>query len=160
MLPFPYSLSCQPYIDISAADSVTSSSPSGTPSPPAKNNYTNRCYESMLTSRFRNHEDITSRYTGLSYEPTKSSATPLSRKKSFTIEAILGLNEDANSADLGSSRTGDGQKTVSPKSYVIPSASPRSALTAVFSSQETKGMLRFLIVPVTSTGVENKRLHS
>lgn len=150
MLPFPYSLSCQPYIDVSGADSITSSSPSGTPSPPSKN-YLNRCYENMLTSRFRTQEDITSRFTGLSYESSKGPPNPISRKKSFTIEAILGLNEDTNATNLGPSRLCDGQKTVSAKSYIVPSASPRTALTAVFSTQESKGMqfLFFILVNIS-----------
>lgn len=137
MLPFPYPLACQSYIDVSAAESVTSSSPSGTPSPPAKHY---RCYENMLSGRLRTHEDITSLFTGLSYESMKESPTPVSRKKSFTIEAILGLNEDANAATLGPSRLCDSRKAMSPKSYGVPSASPRTALTAVFSTQDAKGV--------------------
>lgn len=116
MLPFPYALSCQPYVDITAADS---SSRSATPSPPAKN-YVNRCYETLPN-----------RFTGLTYESAP-------RKKSFTIEAILGLNEDPAAKHFTPARTGEclrDQKTLPPKTYAVPSVSP---LTAVFTSTADK----------------------
>ncbi|XP_054707025.1 homeobox protein Hox-A5-like [Uloborus diversus] len=104
MLPFPYALSCQPYVDISAADSSVTSS-SGTPSPPM--GYTHHSFYDSVPR---------------SFEPYPTSIIKSRTKKSFTIEAILGL--DSGRTDRSPPRS----------SYPQPTATPRSALTALFAT--------------------------
>ncbi|XP_035227244.1 homeobox protein Hox-B4-like [Stegodyphus dumicola] len=149
MLSFPYSLSCRPFVDVSAADSMTSSSPSNTPSPPAAN-FVNRCYDAAMSSRLPNS---TTTFTGLVYQqksypqPEKNISRITSRKKSFTIEAILGLDDnriekaDKYGDDFAPGGGRDG-RLLSPKSYTVPSATPRSDLTALFSSSVESSALR------------------
>ncbi|XP_035215835.1 homeobox protein Nkx-6.1-like [Stegodyphus dumicola] len=142
MLPFSYSLSYHPFADVTGTDSVTSSSPSGTPSPPMMN-FVNRCYDTMFTSRLANNARTT--FTGLAYQqkgypqPERNISRSSARMKSFTIEAILGLDDNSSDradeygTDFASGACRDSQ-LLSPKPYVVPTATSRSSLTALFPS--------------------------
>lgn len=112
-----YPLSCQPMVvPSSPSDPITSFSPAGTPSPPT-------LYHHHLPLRPYHYQPLKA------YHQEHQNKAAVRPKRAFTIEAILGLNDDRDFC--GGALRYDGRRE-RPRPYTT--ATPRSALTALLPS--------------------------